>query len=41
MFWEFWLVIIAFAFIFIVVVALKALFWLSLIRLLWRKGNKK
>lgn len=37
MFWEFWLVIIAFIFI----VALKALFWLSLIRFLWRKGNKK
>ena len=37
MFWELLIMIIVLVFI----VALKALFWLSLIRLLWRKGNKK
>ena len=37
MFWELLIMIIVLVFI----VAIKVLFWFSLIRLLWRKGNKK
>ena len=40
MFWES-LVIITVVVLFLVAMAVKALFWLVLIRFLWRKGNKK